>query len=286
VKLSCAIPLALLYRIAYKIHHRFFLRPGKPLSHAKLFVVGSFLAGGAGKTPFTIWLANHIVSLYKNKKVAVLCHSKAQDEFELLKEKIPGACVFATGNRYRTAQELDGEFDYILCDDGFEDSRLQPAMTIRLDWGELPRGLDDLLPAGPCRSLPQDHPKPEVVLQCDGNEPDVSFSISGIVNGLGEKFEAPDGNSSDAVAVCGIGNPERFFRDLKNFGIEVSLTVVCPDHDCRFEKTVENVLKDASRVIMTEKDAMRLGKKLQKSPFAYRCLQKVEVRHEKVEKIF
>ena len=91
--------LALIYRILYKLHHWLFLRPGKPLAHAKLIVVGSFLAGGAGKTPFTIWLANHIVSLYKNKKIAVLCHARAQDEFELLKEKLPWATVVATPNR-------------------------------------------------------------------------------------------------------------------------------------------------------------------------------------------
>ena len=104
--------LALIYRILYKLHHWLFLRPGKPLAHAKLIVVGSFLAGGAGKTPFTIWLANHIVSLYKNKKIAVLCHARAQDEFELLKEKLPWATVVATPNRYRTAQELDNDCDY------------------------------------------------------------------------------------------------------------------------------------------------------------------------------
>lgn len=257
-----------------------------PLVHARLFVVGSFLAGGAGKTPFTIWLANRFVSLFQNKKVAVLCHSKAQDEFELLKEKIPGAHVIATGNRYRTAQELDGEFDYILCDDGFEDSRLRPDVTIRLDWGEPPAHLRDLLPAGPCRSLLQDHPQPNVVFQCTGNDADVKFSIAEVINGLGEKFETHDGNSSGAVAVCGIGNPERFFRDLKNFGVGVSRTVVCPDHDSHFETTVQKNLKAATCVIMTEKDAMRLGKNLQKSPFVYRCLQKVEVRSEKVEKIF
>ena len=287
MKSSCTVPLALLYRIAYKLHHWLFLRPGKPLAHAKLIVVGGFLAGGAGKTPFAIWLANHIVSLYKNKKVAVLCHARAQDEYELLKAKLPWTTVVAASDRYHTAQELDNDYDYILCDDGFEDSRLRPFMTIRLDWGVPPCRLGDLLPSGPCRSLPQDHPQPDLVLRCDGENPDVKFSIAEIVNGLGENFETSAENKkiSGAVAICGIGNPERFFRDLKSFGVKRLRTVVRPDHDPHFEKSVRKILKDSPCVIITEKDAVRLGEDLKKSPFVYRCLQKVEVRPEKVEKI-
>ena len=257
------------------------------MTHAKLIVVGSFLAGGAGKTPFTFWLANHIVSLYKNKKVAVLCHARAQDEFRLLKEKLPWTTVVATLNRYRTAQELDNDFDYILCDDGFEDSRLQSAYTVRLDWGEPPRRLRDLWPTGPNRSLVQDHPQPDLVLRCDGENPDVKFSVAEIVNGQGESFNTSAGKekTSGAVAVCGIGSPERFFQDLKDFGAKVRRTVVRPDHDPHFETAVRKILKDSPCTIMTEKDAIRLGEDLKKSPFVYRCLQKVEVRPEKVEKI-
>ena len=54
------LALAGIYYIAYKVHHRFCLRQGSPLGHARLIVVGSFLAGGAGKTPFVAWLAQFI----------------------------------------------------------------------------------------------------------------------------------------------------------------------------------------------------------------------------------
>ena len=262
--------LSLLYRILYKLHHWLFLRPGRPLVHAKLIVVGSFLAGGAGKTPFVIWLANHIVSLYKTKKVAVLCHAKAWDEFELMKMKLPWATVVATSNRYRAARELDGQFDYIICDDGFEDSRLRPAFTVRLDWGESPCRLRDLWPAGPNRSLVQDHPEPDLVLRCDGENPDVKFSISEIVNGTGETLDVA---GSGLWAVCGIGNPGRFFRDLEIFGVKVERTVVRPDHEWRYDKALKKILKSAPAVLVTEKDYMRLGPELRNSPRVYRCTQ-------------
>lgn len=260
------------------------------MAHAKLIVVGSFLAGGAGKTPFVAWLAehlkNHSVNLSKTTegaKIAVLCHAKACDEFELLKKKLPWATVVATPNRYKTARELDLDFDYIICDDGFEDSRLRPAWTVRLDWSEPPRRWRDLWPAGPNRSLVQDHAPADTVLKCYGERPDVKFSISEIVNGDGERLDINGGagNGETAAgsgmwALCGIGNPERFFRDVECFGVKVARKVVRPDHDSHFEGTVRNALKTARCVLMTEKDFVRLGEDLQKSPQVYRCVQSVE----------
>lgn len=282
--------LTLIYRALYKLHHWIFLRPGKSLAQAKLIVVGSFLAGGAGKTPFVAWLAehlkNHSVNLSKateGAKIAVLCHAKACDEFELLKKKLPWATVVATPNRYKTAHELDLDFDYIICDDGFEDSRLRPAWTVRLDWGEPPRKLRDLWPAGPNRSLVQDHAPADTVLKCYGENPDVKFSISEIVNGVGEQLDINGGTGpGDSAAgfgmwaLCGIGNPERFFRDVESFGVKVARKVVRRDHDSHFEGAVRNALKTARCVLMTEKDFVRLGEDLQKSPQVYRCVQTVE----------
>ena len=103
------ICLAGIYRIAYKLHHLVCLKPGKPLTHARLIVVGSHLVGGAGKTPFSAWLA---ANLHEGKlgepcdTIAILCHSSATDEAEMLREKLPFATVVATGNRYRTAHQL------------------------------------------------------------------------------------------------------------------------------------------------------------------------------------
>ena len=150
------------YRVAYKLHHCLCLRPGKPLAHAQLIVVGSFMAGGAGKTPFTAWLAQFIL---ENARIAILCHSKAQDEAEMLRQQfagLPQVHIIATSNRYTTAHEIDRDYDYIICDDGFEDTRLVNAFTIRLDWDEPPAHIADLLPAGKNRSLLQDHDEPAI----------------------------------------------------------------------------------------------------------------------------
>ncbi|MBR2058805.1 MAG: tetraacyldisaccharide 4'-kinase, partial [Fibrobacter sp.] len=92
------LALAGIYYIAYKVHHRFCLRQGSPLEHARLIVVGSFLAGGAGKTPFVAWLAQFISASKEGaagkdgaaSRIAILCHDRAQDEAAMLRQKFAG----------------------------------------------------------------------------------------------------------------------------------------------------------------------------------------------------
>lgn len=272
--------LALVYRIGYLLHHHFCLKSGKPLSHAQLIVVGSFLVGGAGKTPFCLWLVQHIPANYK---VAVLCHSKAWDEVNLYKMKLAdceNVKIFATKNRYKTAHEIDAQFDFIICDDGFEDSRLVGAKVIRLDWSQPPASFKDLIPLGKHRSLVQDHEASALVARCYGAERDVSFAIDGIY---------ADGFSGHSAVVCGLGNPIRFVEDLKKAGVDVQTVIQRPDHDSKFTAAVISVMEVADAVWMTEKDACRLPAELRRNPKIRVVGQKVSVSPyfaQKVELLF
>ena len=118
-----SLAIALCYHAIYLLHHALCLRPGTPLQHSQLIVVGSFRTGGAGKTPFCIWLCRHLAA--QGKTVALLAHEYAFDEIALLRQKFASDAhiqVFATKNRYRLAHELDRsqKFDCIVCDDGFD----------------------------------------------------------------------------------------------------------------------------------------------------------------------
>lgn len=244
-------PLAALYRAAYVTHHRLCLRPGRPTSHAQVVIVGAYRNGGAGKTPFCIWLANKLCD--QGKKVAVLCHAAAKDEAELLQNKLPRCTVLATRNRYTAAHKLDPDFDIILCDDGFEDSRLQFAKAICLEWGDEPQGIADLFPAGRARSLAQDHKNIALRLNCAGTTPDVRFCIQQICNIQGHAPEAP------ATLVAGIGDPQRFFHDMEHIGLQIQKSIALRDHDTGIENIVSKLLAEGHNVITTEKDASRLS---------------------------
>jgi len=240
-----------LYRAAYVIHHRLCLRPGRPTSHAQVVIVGAYRNGGAGKTPLCIWLANKLCD--QGKKVAVLCHAAAKDEAELLQNKLPRCTVLATRNRYTAAHKLDPDFDIILCDDGFEDSRLQFAKAICLEWGDEPQGIADLFPAGRARSLAQDHKNIALRLNCAGTIPNVRFCIQQIRNAQGNAPGAP------ATLVAGIGDPERFFGDMERTGLQIQKALALRDHDTGIETIVSKLLAEGQNVITTEKDACRLS---------------------------
>ena len=286
--------LAFCYRIVYKLHHLVCLKPGKPLTHARLVIVGSHLAGGAGKTPFCAWLAQHLHNgtfgtPYKN--IAILCHKAAQDEAMMLRNKLPFAAVVATGNRNRTAHELDRDFDVIICDDGFEDTRLVGATVIRLDRDVpcdvhrdvpentpdkiLPRRIRDLVPAGKYRSLAQDHEKPALAL----GPADIRFRISGIVNAAGTTCPALP------IAVCGIGDPERFRSDLDAYGTPPARLVAAPDHCKNFETLLLEAIRDGQCAVITEKDAARLSEGTVQNSSVFVARQETSVSDEAFEAI-
>lgn len=238
--------------------------------HSRLFVIGSFRSGGAGKTPVTLWFAKEL--LEKGKTVAILCHEKAFDEFNLLQNALPEGKIFKTRNRHATALQLDGQFDYILCDDGFEDSRLTGATIIRLDWETPPTRYRDLLPLGKFRSLPSDHPEVTgLVIPCTS------------ANFPQQKLKVPPGLPT--LAICGLGDPNRFFQDLKSQGIALAKTVARPDHDRKFPKFVQKYLTQGYQVILTEKDSARLPQDLLQDQNLHIAYQKVEFSSEIREKM-
>lgn len=249
--------ISLLYRLAYLAHHRFFLRPGRAPAFSDLVVVGSCLAGGAGKTPLCEWLAREIT--LRGKSVALLCHGAAWDEVLLLKEHLPQVDAFSTTNRARLAHRLDGRYDVILCDDGFEDSRLAGAKIICMDWGAPAETFMDLVPAGRCRSLLKDHPDVNLYLTCGSafKDPDVCFSLSTVRNAFGASPETP------VTLMCGLGDPSRFALDVKNFGISVVREIFFRDHSRKFAKEAARIIATGSPVVMSEKDAVRLPQDLQ-----------------------
>ena len=290
---------AALYRAGYVLHHKLCLKPGRPLAHARLIVVGSYLAGGAGKTPFCIWLASFLASRNGDgenaqpPRIAILCHSKAKDEAELLGQKLPFARVATTQNRYIAAHALDRHFDYIICDDGFEDSRLAGATTIRLDWGEgstakIPNKLSNLIPAGKYRSLFCDHGEAALVLRC-GNDPaldnaNVYYLIEGVKNNR-DKSILENARAKEATVLCAIGDPRRFVEDLERFGVKPRRVKKRPDHDSRFESALARELRSGRPVVITEKDAVKVATKFLQSANLYIARQKVVVSEQIQQKI-
>ena len=284
--------LAICYRALYRLHHAICLSPGKPLGHSRLVVVGAYRTGGAGKTPFCTWLADALAA--RDKHVAILCHEYAYDEAAMLREHFaakPQVKIFTTRNRYRLAHELDRsqEFDFILCDDGFEDSRLVGATTFVLLWENAPTRLCELWPLGIARSLAKDHSDHHsgrtVEIRCNGTASKIRFVLDNITNRKSEDLRSVQGSAyyKQINIFCGIGDPERLCNDIREQGIAITGTTFLKDHDRRFSDKLQRALQENSQsaFVITEKDAARLdngtGKPLPRPDNLYIARQKTIV---------
>ena len=284
--------LALFYRVAYIVHHALCLSPGKPLRHSRLVVVGSYRTGGAGKTPFCTWLAETLSA--HEIHVAILCHEYAYDEAAMLREHFATSSqvkIFTTRNRYRLAHELDRtkEFDFILCDDGFEDSRLVGATTFVLLWENAPTRLRELWPLGNARSLIKDHSGHRsgntVEIHCNDPASKIRFVLDNITNKKGEDLRSVHGPAHyrQINIFCGIGDPNRLCNDIQEQGIAITDKIFMKDHDRCFSNKLNKALQEnpQSAFIITEKDAARLdngtGKPLPRPDNLYIARQKTIV---------
>ena len=253
--------------------------PGVPV-----LVVGNITAGGAGKTPLTIALVERLRAEGWNPGVATRgygredasaalwadTHTDASvggDEPVLIAHRTH-APVRVDRDRAAAAKALaDAGCDLVLCDDGLQHYRLARDIEIEVVDGRRRYGNGQLLPAGPLRELP------ERAARCDfrvvnvgtvgAGEADTGFGewpmrllaehAEPMLGGRARKLGSFSGQRVHAVA--GIGDPERFFGMLRDFGIAVVPHAFADHHQYQ-----AGDFEFGSRelpVLMTEKDAVK-----------------------------
>lgn len=291
------LPISGLYWLV-TVGRRLFYRLGIFSTHqvsVPVIVVGNITAGGTGKTPIVIWLANElrarafspgIVSRGyggsgSNATMRVDAHSSPDlvgDEPVLLAMH-SGCPVAVDSNRVRAAETLaeDG-VDVIIADDGLQHYALARDYEICVVDGKRGLGNRRLLPAGPLRELPERLSRIDQLLvngelttaaNCSIAEQNaVPFELIAVeACRLNESLTRPIVRFSGTTvhAVAGIGNPRRFFDLLRASGIQV-IEHAFADHAPLAAKDVE--FGDDFAVFMTEKDAVKLGKRV-KDKFWY-----------------
>jgi len=248
--------LALLWRFGYLIDSKTRLAPKKKIYFkTPLIGVGSLLAGGAGKTPYTAFLAKELRE--RGFKLAILCKNTGDENlwFENM-----GFEVF-TGNRFEMCKKLDGKYDVLISDDGLEDRRLGHAFWVCLTWGERAENLFDIIPCGNCRSLWRDHPEIACVKKCameweeNAKTADLVFRIGKPKNYCGEILP----ENSEIIALAGIARSHRFFEGLQK-KYSIAKKIKCKDHSKNIQKMVIQVLKIGLPIVITEKDLVKLSK--------------------------
>src|SRR5579863_1247509 len=250
---------------------------GKPV-----VVVGNLTVGGTGKTPFTIWLAQKLSAAglrvgvvsrgYGRTDQALRAVAPQADWREVGDEPLiiarhSGAAVVVGADRLAAARELAPRVDVVLADDGLQHLALARDCEIILVDGVRGFGNARLLPAGPLREPLRRLAAADAVV-VNGAQQHASLArLSGsnvygmtlapeeVVHlGSGARRALSAWGGMRVHAVAGIGNPARFFAQLRGCGIE-PIEHAFPDHHVFCAP--ELAFADELPVLMTEKDAVK-----------------------------
>ena len=273
------LPLSWLFCLLVQIRRIFYRL--KILRTTKLdvpvVVVGNLTVGGTGKTPMVIELANLLKKHgYRPGVISRGYGGKARtwpqqvradgdptmvgDEAILIARRTE--CPMAVGpNRVASAQALLKYTDcnVIISDDGMQHYALGRDIEIAVIDGIRRYGNEHCLPAGPMREpvkrldlvnfkVTNGVAGPDEFAMtykaeklCRADDPDVTLEIASLKN-------------QTVHAIAGIGNPQRFFDNLKLSGLEI-IEHAFPDHYPFKKEDLD--FGEIQPIVITEKDAVK-----------------------------
>lgn len=241
-----------------------------------VIVVGNLVAGGAGKTPLTIALVRALRERGRQPGVVsrgyggsartpTLLDAQADprvvgDEPALIRART-GSPVAVGADRVTAARLLLAQgVDVIVADDGLQHYPLARDVEMCVVDGERRFGNGRMLPAGPLRE-PVSRLDAVDFRVCNGGVPQAGEYAMRLVLGAALALAEPARMQPLASfvgqrvhAVAGIGHPPRFFRALRDVGLDV-IEHPFPDHH---RYTADDLaFGDGLPVLMTEKDTVK-----------------------------
>lgn len=256
---------------------------------APVIAVGNLTAGGAGKTPMTLLLAQELARMGKTPAVLLRGYRQTgdaqSDEAALYQTLAPGLIVQVDPDRRAGARNaVDAGADVLLMDDGFQHLKLRRDLDIVLVDATAPWGGGNTIPGGLLREPKSALKHAGVVVVTRSNQvaPETLRSLkdeirtlaapsapilaarhqpSGLHTGSGKELALDSLRGRDVVALSGIARPEAFLATLEELGARVVAQFAGGDH-CNFDRRyVLAVLSEAASrdavAVMTEKDGAK-----------------------------
>lgn len=284
--LACSLrPLAFLYGVAAartrdrnRQQARERTQPAVPV-----IVVGNVIAGGAGKTPTTIALVEHLSASGWHPGIVSRGYGRASTEIHLvsadsspadagdeplLMARRTGVPVAVGRDRVAAAHALLAHApntDVLLCDDGLQHLALARDIEICV-FDNRGTGNGWLLPAGPLRE-----PWPrtvDLILCTSAHAPDIALptgtTLYTAARALAAQARRADGSQRSlealaerpVIALAGIARPEPFFAMLRGAGLTLARTIALADHADPSRALGASSLSEP--LVCTEKDAVKL----------------------------
>lgn len=287
------LPISLLYGLIVQLRN--ILYEWHILSIKKfdqpVISVGNIVAGGTGKTPFTIYLSNLLIN--QGKKVAVVSrgYGRQSSGFHLVSDgidkkgntKIHGdepvlisllaskAIVAVGENRGQVIDKLLSmyDIDVIVLDDGFQHRAVYRDIDIVLikDKNQLMNRF--VLPSGMLREFKFNLTRADIIINRDEDvDKSEHFNCSFQSDGIVDSNFKSQGNlgslsGKSCVAFAGIADPKNFEKNLTEKGMSVAEFIPYKDHynftltDIQFlmEICIKN---DCKYLLCTQKDLIKI----------------------------
>lgn len=270
--------LVLVYRALRALHQMPYVVGWRRAYRAPVpvIVVGNLTVGGSGKTPLVIALVEALRGAgFKPGVVSRGYGGSARGPLLLDASTTPERCgdepclvarrtgvpVVIGRDRAAAARRIVAcAVDVVVADDGLQNPSLARDVEICVIDGTRRFGNGLLLPAGPLRE-PAARLATIDFRVCNGGEPrDGEYpmrlvgDVAVALDGSSRTRPLADFAAERVHAVAGIGNPERFFANLRAHGIDV---VPHPFLDHHVFSGTDFAFGDDLPVLMTEKDAIK-----------------------------
>ena len=237
--------------------------------------IGNISAGGTGKTPIAIAIADAIIARGKNpffltrgyggKLAGPVVVGKDHtaddvgDEPLLLARK--AATVVARDRRDGARLAVQRGADVIVMDDGHQNFSLHKDLTLIVVDAERGFGNGRVLPAGPLREpADQGLARADALILAGDGKPACPAFNGPVLRAHVAPAHSGDWKGTRVVAFAGIGRPEKLFRSLAGLGAELVETVAFADHHPYNHAELAALKRRAGdvRLVTTEKDYVRI----------------------------
>jgi tetraacyldisaccharide 4'-kinase len=264
-------PLSLLYLVGWRTYLLIYELGLKKAYQPTIptLCIGNCTAGGSGKTPFTL----HVAEQLTQRGIAVVLSTSGyhspkyqratlapdgpldpaiwSDEAAMFRDLLPTVHLIVGHDRVAAAQIAEQHFPQsaLLMDDGFQHLRLKPQLSLIIE-PELEN--DFCFPAGPYREPRTLGAKRATrVLTYDRDLQPLPIQLR---TSSGEQAI----QKGQANALCAIAHPYRFFNSLETIGITLAAKITLPDHDDLTDLSALKKLNPELPLIVTAKDFVKL----------------------------
>ena len=232
-----------------------------------IICVGNIYVGGTGKTPLTINIAKELAKRGKKPAIVRKYYNSHKDEHNMILENYDHL-ILDKKRKLAINKAIENKFDAVILDDGFQDYKIKKDFNILCFNSNQLIGNGFVFPSGPLREDLSSIKNVNIVVINGEKNKEFERKILDINNNLKiyysnyKPLNIEDLKDKKLLAVSGIGNPENFFKILKDNDLNLQKTLIYPDHyqfnKYEIQKIIDKADKQNYQIVMTEKDYYKI----------------------------